>query len=676
MLDVFGKAPEEFVFRRATSFDIVAFALVVTLLPPIVLYAIEALVRVVRRRAADVLHLALLGILAAIFLVHAVKQGISLRGVALGVVAAAGGVGFAVLVWRVRTVRTWLAFVSIAPVVFLVIFLAFSPTAALLGDDAAATELHGITHPAPVVMLVMDEFPTLSLLAADGTIDTDRYPNFGRLASTSTWYRNATTVAGHTAHAVPALLTGTRPSDGNLPLARDHPDSLFTLLGGTYELDVTEAVTRVCPTNLCDVERTPGEFGLRDLLDDAADVLRSQVSLSDASGPITTGFVERVDEPLESFDEVELGFAGLADIEVAAQPARFTSFIESIEASRVPTLDYLHLMLPHQPWIRLPTGQAIPEPASDPRVDLDTWLDDEWTVELARQQHLLQVEYVDALLGEVLDRLERTGVLDDAVVVVTADHGVAFRPGGKIRGADEGVLSEEELPEIAWVPLFVKAPGQTTGVLSDANVELVDVLPTLADYLGVDIPWDVDGLSLVEHPEGRAGADKLLNVSHLDERGGVNVGSVTTIDGNEALRALMTRAAAVAFDGPEGDPLRAYRVGPRADLVGTPLGELRIETPKGVVAALDDDGLLGAIDVGAPTIPIRLAGALDGDVDDDLLVTAVNGQIAAVTPTFEWDGAEHSFALLVPPMLLNAGTNELELLLLDATGSARPVELP
>src|SRR5688500_12680392 len=49
--------------------------------------------------------------------------------------------------------------------------------------------------PVPVVVLAFDELPVVSLLGRDGDIDEHLFPNFAALRQTSTWYRNATTVA-------------------------------------------------------------------------------------------------------------------------------------------------------------------------------------------------------------------------------------------------------------------------------------------------------------------------------------------------------------------------------------------------------------------------------------------------------------------------------------------------
>ena len=58
-------------------------------------------------------------------------------------------------------------------------------------------------------------------------------------------------MANLTNFAVPALLTGNIPEEGDTADTTTHPENLFTLLGGTYDLDVTERITRLCPTSLC-----------------------------------------------------------------------------------------------------------------------------------------------------------------------------------------------------------------------------------------------------------------------------------------------------------------------------------------------------------------------------------------------------------------------------------------
>jgi Sulfatase len=112
--------------------------------------------------------------------------------------------------------------------------------------------------------------------------------------------------------------------------------------------------------------------------------------------------------------------------------------------------------------------------------------------QLGRQRHRLQLAFADRMLGETLSTLRQRGLLDQAVVVVTADHGISFAPGTAAR-----ILGRGNDAWVMWVPLFIKAPGQTKGRIDDRNWEHVDLLPTLADYAGVRLPWPVDGRSAV-----------------------------------------------------------------------------------------------------------------------------------------------------------------------------------
>ena len=97
-------------------------------------------------------------------------------------------------------------------------------------------------------MLIIDEFPTESLLGADGNIDAARYPNFARLASIATWFRNSTAVLDETTGAVPAILDGRLPHRGQRAELRYHPHSVYTLFGERgYRVTDSEEATAICP---------------------------------------------------------------------------------------------------------------------------------------------------------------------------------------------------------------------------------------------------------------------------------------------------------------------------------------------------------------------------------------------------------------------------------------------
>ncbi len=88
------------------------------------------------------------------------------------------------------------------------------------------------------------------------------------------------------------------------------------------------------------------------------------------------------------------------------------------------------------------------------------------------------LRHADEQVGEFLRRLEEEGVLENAVVVITSDHGEEF-------GEHQGLLHGRTLyEEMTAVPLIVHAPGLEPGVI-DEPVDLADVAPTLLNFAGL-----------------------------------------------------------------------------------------------------------------------------------------------------------------------------------------------
>src|SRR3954451_19975154 len=122
LFDLLGKTPEFFVVRGSRTVDTVVFALVVVLLPPTVLVAVEALVALVSRAAAVVVHLVFIGALAAIVALQVARDH-SGSTLVVGAVSAAAGAAFAALYRRTRGVPMFLTVLGPAPILFLALFL-------------------------------------------------------------------------------------------------------------------------------------------------------------------------------------------------------------------------------------------------------------------------------------------------------------------------------------------------------------------------------------------------------------------------------------------------------------------------------------------------------------------------------------------------------------------------
>jgi arylsulfatase A-like enzyme len=94
-----------------------------------------------------------------------------------------------------------------------------------------------------------------------------------------------------------------------------------------------------------------------------------------------------------------------------------------------------------------------------------------------------EIRYTDLYLGYVLDRLKALGVLDDTVVVVTADHGDEFFEHGR-KGHKKALYDESIL-----VPLVIRFPKKVpAGKVVGPQVRLTDVAPTILSLAGVPKP--------------------------------------------------------------------------------------------------------------------------------------------------------------------------------------------
>jgi arylsulfatase A-like enzyme len=102
------------------------------------------------------------------------------------------------------------------------------------------------------------------------------------------------------------------------------------------------------------------------------------------------------------------------------------------------------------------------------------------------------VRAVDAGLGALLDDLTEQGQLDDLLLVITSDRGVALGEHGVI-GADHAWLHDE----LIHLPLIVRLPGGAeAGRRVFALTQPVDLLPTLLEFFGVPVPTATHGRSL------------------------------------------------------------------------------------------------------------------------------------------------------------------------------------
>src|SRR5918996_4920887 len=103
-----------------------------------------------------------------------------------------------------------------------------------------------------VVLLIMDELPSDSLLDRRGRVDPVRYPNFAALAGDATWFRNGYSIYDSTSKAVPLILHGKWPSYGSTPDRAGHPRSIFDMFKRRgYRMVASEEASALCPPRMC-----------------------------------------------------------------------------------------------------------------------------------------------------------------------------------------------------------------------------------------------------------------------------------------------------------------------------------------------------------------------------------------------------------------------------------------
>jgi hypothetical protein len=663
LFSLLGKNAEFFAVRGSTPGDIVLFALVVTFVPALLLLAVEFVVGAVSASAGFVLHLVFLGFLGAVFGVQVLKRSGVDGTVALIGGAVLIGAAIALAVWRLPPARAFLNVLAAAPVVFLALFLLHSPTSKLVISsgtaEAAAIRTHATT---PIVFLLLDEFPVIDLQQADGGIDAKRFPNFARLAASSTWYRNTTTVSASTTVAVPAILSGQKPKKGALPVVRDHPNNLFTLLGGRYRMVVHESQTRLCPQRLCKEKTASAGSRLSSLYSDVRVVYMHLIAPPELEQRLPV-----IDESWNNFGGGSTDEEAPATTDSKVPPkvdfstfylSRVRDFNRFVASFRKPgygppTLYFLHDLLPHTPWLYFPDGRARAVSSTNaPGRNGELWFNGQLATQ-AWQRHLLQVSYTDKLIGKFIARLHRVGLWDKALVIVTPDHGISFR-GGDLRRRP----TRKNLAELGFTPLFVKYPGQEESKVVDSrHVTTLDILPTIAEVLGIKIPWRVDGTSALS---GGAGSS-VVDVAGVKER---------------YAAALAQRRASLARElslfGSGGWGARFAGTGPYRRLVGRSVSTFAIATAGAATAHVDAVGsrLLRRFPRRSALVPSPLAGTLSGVRVGQPVALALNGRIAAVSVAYRNPGGGPvRFSALPGENAFRTGRNAVRVFVLTGSPS-------
>ena len=622
LLGLLGSNPEFFVAGNYSTPQIVMLALVIAFVPASVGIVVVLGAAIIDRRAATVALAVVTAIFTALLVLAALR---SLEVDTLWLVAVMA-IGLAVaagwLVARFQAARLFAAYLAAANLLFVGTFLFLSEASDLVVGEGATDEVVGVSVPdlaGAVVVIIFDELPAATIMGRDGEINEERYPGFARLAEVSTWFRNASSRANWTPTGVPAILTGTTTGESVAPTTENYPRNLFTLLGHDLPIRRYEPVTELCPAVFCAARR---QAPMGQALSDAAIIYGHRAlpsSLRDELPPIDNSWgaygAERDSTATQAGDTgattdvlFERWRARSAD-ERSPQGQAATMAEEITAITGDPALHLLHVNLPHFPWTLSPSGHTTTYSPTIRPDDLDASEPGyDFRINVEYQLHSMQTGAVDALLAEALDHMMSLPTWDDTLLVVTSDHGVGLTPPDVGRRR----VTDANRAEVYRVPLFVKAPGQTTGELRDDSSQTIDIVPSIVDLLDIELDddWKFDGHSLYDGSE-----------SELAPR--------VSTDVDEVVALADRRAEQFASD----DWIGLAAVGEFGDLVGQDVSDLTIGEPSTYRAALRDEALLEELPTDNGSMPYVLTGTIAGASSDSPpaeQVVAVNGRIAGV----------------------------------------------
>ena len=636
--------PTFFVAHGAKAGEILAFLAILCLLLPVPFLLVELAASFFGSKTLRVVHHVFLFVFFTVFSALVLKQLSFFSGFLAILLSSLGGMLFVILYYRMSIMRTAVTVLSLL-IIGVPLLFAFDNSVRKLiwsgkiaGDHSSKT-----SSTTPVVMVLFDELPVSSLMNEKLLIDSALYPNFAELLKDFTWYRNTTTISPVTHRAVPSILTGKYPDRTLLPTLSDHPQNLFTLLASSHELRVFESVTSLCPEKLNKIKAnsTGRSSVLKAICLDAVAVYLQLIvpppyssSLPDVSSTWGDFWNTNAAEPKKGkIDRGEL----------------FENFVRSIVPSKEPFLSFLHVSLPHRPWRYLPNGQQYFDFGEGQKQD-QFWEKSDWAAVVAYQRHLLQLGYADKLLGELIQKLKQTGIYDRALIVITADHGISIWPGG--RQARQATASTYQ--DILLVPFFVKRPMQKSGSVIDRKLETVDILPTIADILEIEMAWKPDGVpaTRTDLPERRYRKVFLSSETVSD----------LTCDIREENRTLKRKNEIFGKATSLSD---IYQIGPFPELLNKDVHGLHISSENDFRVAIRGSAAFEEVDLNASAIPSYVAGEVKSPKSSQDLVIAIaaNGKIRTVTRTFFVNG-KIRFGALLPQTCLQNGKNKIEVLLI------------
>ncbi|MBX7457184.1 sulfatase-like hydrolase/transferase [Qipengyuania sp. 1NDH17] len=340
-----------------------------------------------------------------------------------------------------------------------------------------------------VIFISVDDLAAFSMLKSlyAGTVHT---PNIDRIMAMGTTFENGFSQVAMCNPSRTSMLTGLSPAHtgvhGNLLLWSDAVDPGDTMMGQLMNAGFhTSMIGKVVHSN-----RFSADYGnqiANVIFNDRTDVTGNQIGVLD---PALTGI---------NGDEVNVGYA----LDLLASYDATDPFAMFVGINK----PHLNWVVPQEFYDLYPIDEIVL--VDNPPFDLDDLPEaafnmigvERWSIDpdeagaYAMQAYLAAISFADSLIGKILDQLEATGLDDNTMIVLWTDHG--YHLGDKDKWGKFTLWDNA-----ARAPFVIAQPGSDDdGQVVGQVVELLDIMPTVYDLLGVASPDNLDGRSLVSFIE-------------------------------------------------------------------------------------------------------------------------------------------------------------------------------
>ncbi|MBL7197687.1 MAG: sulfatase [Candidatus Omnitrophica bacterium] len=122
-----------------------------------------------------------------------------------------------------------------------------------------------------------------------------------------------------------------------------------------------------------------------------------------------------------------------------------------------------------------------------------------------------EIFYLDHNLGKLFNKIDDLGIKNNTIIIITADHGEEFYDHG---GFGHSRLYEE----LIHVPLIIYFPREFKAKRIEKRVETINIFPTILDILQIEVPENIDGVSLLPLIKNHGGYDRVYGMSELFRR--------------------------------------------------------------------------------------------------------------------------------------------------------------